>query len=100
LDRERLLNWLNQVYSTREAEVDCDRLQALLPTLVELETGGEAVLDNEGLTQVRAHLAQCPDCAEEYESLCAIVRLDNQGELPEVDESLENLEAPTTFEHV
>lgn len=99
MDRERLLKWLDQIYATQEVEFDCERLQSLLPTWVELEAGGQAALDDERLNQIRAHLAQCPDCAEEYEGLRAIVLLDSQGRLPTVEESLVEIETATTFEH-
>jgi hypothetical protein len=87
LNREQFLHWLNQVYSTHEAEMDCTRLQELLPAFVDFEVMGEP--PPEGfMAEVRAHLAQCPDCAEEYEGLLAVTRLEAEGRLPEIEDSL------------
>jgi predicted anti-sigma-YlaC factor YlaD len=92
LNQEQFLHWLNQVYSTREAELDCTQLQELLPAYVDFEvTGGKPP---EGfLAEVRAHLAQCPDCAEEYQGLLAVARLEAQGRLPEIEASLSGFDA-------
>jgi hypothetical protein len=55
-------------------EVDCDECFALLDRFVELELDGA---DSDAqLPGVRAHLAGCPACAEEHESLRALVELD------------------------
>lgn len=92
MNREQFLHWLEQIYQTREAEIDCERLQALLPAVVDFEIGGEN-LPAERLAQVRAHLAHCPDCADEYEGLRTVARLEAQGRLPQVEESLAQFEA-------
>jgi predicted anti-sigma-YlaC factor YlaD len=87
LNREQFLHWLNQVYSTREAEIGCDRLQEVLPTFVDLEVTGQP-LPEELAEEVRSHLTHCPDCAEEYAGLLALARLEAQGRLPENEASL------------
>ncbi|HET7572274.1 MAG TPA: hypothetical protein VFJ77_06340 [Gaiellaceae bacterium] len=57
-----------------ETEVDCDECFELLDRHVELELrGAPADLLLPGL---RAHLAACPACAEEHESLRALLELD------------------------
>ncbi len=96
MDRTHFLHWLNQIYATTEAEIDCDRLQALLPAYVDFEAAG----DDPGsrLPQVKAHLAQCPDCAEEYAGLRAVAELEAQGRLPSVEASLAQFEAEPTPE--
>jgi predicted anti-sigma-YlaC factor YlaD len=41
---------------------------------------------------VRAHLAQCSACHDEYQGLLAVARLEAQGRLPEAEESLAQFE--------
>jgi hypothetical protein len=99
LDRERILRWLEQVYATSEAEIDCARLQELLPAYVELAIAdGDGAEWAERVAQVQAHLAQCPDCAEEYEGLRAVAALESQGRLPTADESLQKFESTATYQ--
>ncbi len=89
MDHDRLLKWLDQVFATSESEIDCDQLQAMLPAYVEFElAGSDGAEAKERAAKVRAHLAQCPDCAEEYQALKAAVGLELQGRLPGADESL------------
>jgi anti-sigma factor RsiW len=92
LNPEQFLHWLEQIYNTSEAEIDCERLQAILPAFVDFEIGG-GNLPAERLALVRAHLAHCPDCADEYEGLRTVARLEAQGRLPQVEESLAQFEA-------
>ena len=96
MDHERFIGWLEQIYATAEAEIDCQRLQALLPTYVDLEIAGNHPADR--LPEIKVHLAQCPDCAEEYQALRAVAGLDAQNRVPEVEESLARFPAVTTPE--
>ena len=95
MNREQFLNWLEQIYTTKDAEIDCDRLQALLPAHVDFEINGENLPD-EQLAGVRTHLAQCPDCAEEYEALRTVALLEAEGGLPDPEESLARFEEAET----
>ncbi len=91
LKPEQLLHWLEQIYATQDAEIGCVRLQAFLPAYVDfVVSGGD--WPTEHLAQVRAHLAQCPACAEEYQGLQAVAQLEAQGQLPEVEEALAQFE--------
>ena len=57
-----------------EHELDCDECFAALDRYVELElVGADADVSVPGM---RAHLAGCPACAEEHESLRALLELD------------------------
>jgi len=61
-----------------EPELGCDECFAELGRFVELELAGEdADADVPGL---RAHLSGCPACAEEHESLRALLELDHATE--------------------
>lgn len=52
-------------------EVDCDTCFAELDRYVELELAGADA--DAAVPGLRAHLAGCPACAEEHESLRALV---------------------------
>jgi predicted anti-sigma-YlaC factor YlaD len=91
LNREQFFTWLEQIYATREMESDCARLQALLPAYVDFEIAG-GDLGEAHLASVRAHLAQCSACHDEYQGLLAVARLEAQGRLPEAEESLAQFE--------
>lgn len=99
---KRLIRWLEQIYATADSELSCDQLQAMLPLYVELEVAGQ--LDRARFSQIRAHLRQCSDCAQEYEGLRSVVELEAEGRLPEVEELLAQFEeaerAPEQMEPV
>jgi hypothetical protein len=66
---------LVRLLGSGEPEIDCDECFAQLDRYVELElAGGPADALIPGL---RAHLVGCPACAEEHESLRALLELDS-----------------------
>lgn len=93
MDRKQFVRWLDRIYSTCDTEIDCERLQAFLAAYADFEIAG----DDPGahLPQAKAHLAQCPDCAEEYEGLRRVAELEARGRLPPVEESLAKFGAET-----
>lgn len=62
---------LARLLGPAEAEVDCDTCFAELDRYVELEIAGADA--DAAIPGLRAHLAGCPACAEEHESLYALV---------------------------
>ncbi|HKC77518.1 MAG TPA: hypothetical protein VKB70_03935 [Gaiellaceae bacterium] len=58
-----------------EPEVDCDECFAQLDRYVELELAGSPA--DALVPGLRAHLVGCPTCAEEHESLRALLELDS-----------------------
>ncbi len=77
---------IERVYRTGENELDCQALQDLLPRYIEVEiAGGDAAGQFPG---ARAHLDQCPDCAEEYAGLRQVAKLEARGGLPEAEDLL------------
>ena len=59
-------------------EVTCDQCFELLDSYVDLEL--EGVDADARLPGLRAHLAGCPACLEDYESLRDLVRAGDAGE--------------------
>ncbi len=58
-----------------EPELDCDGCFAVLDRYVELELAGAPADDL--VPGLRAHFAGCPACAEEHESLRALLELES-----------------------
>jgi anti-sigma factor RsiW len=60
-------------------EIGCDECFELLDVYVDAEVAGR---DPEAAVPgLRAHLAGCPACAEEHDSLRALARADAEGEV-------------------
>src|SRR3954466_10047968 len=90
---DRLLQLLSHIYETKPFEIDCSRLQDLLPLYVEREFDQALPpLPDDQLAAVRFHLQQCPDCREEYEGLRALMDLAPDGELPQLDDLMTRFE--------
>jgi hypothetical protein len=51
---------------------------------VDMEVAGENAASK--LPQIKQHLDQCRACREEYETLRDLRRLENDGELPSIDD--------------
>jgi hypothetical protein len=66
---------LKRLLGSDEPEIDCDGCFAQLDRYVELQLAGEPA--DELVPGLRAHLVGCPACAEEYESLRALLELDS-----------------------
>jgi anti-sigma factor RsiW len=71
MDRRDLQQTLGRLLGPAEAEVDCDTCFDQLDRYVELEVKGADA--DAAIPGLRAHLAGCPACAEEHESLRALV---------------------------
>lgn len=71
MDRRDLQETLGRLLGPAEAEVDCDTCFDQLDRYVELEAEGADA--DAAIPGLRAHLAGCPACAEEHESLRALV---------------------------
>jgi len=62
---------LARLLGPAEPEIDCDTFFAELDRYVELELAGADA--DAAVPGLRAHLAGCPACAEEHESLRALL---------------------------
>jgi len=70
MDPRDLQQTLGRLLGPAEAEVDCDTCFEQLDRYVELEVEGADA--DAAIPGLRAHLAGCPACAEEHESLRAL----------------------------
>ena len=66
---------LNRLLGPAEPELGCDACFEQLDRYVELELAGAPA--DELVPGLRAHLVGCPACAEEHESLRALLELDS-----------------------
>jgi hypothetical protein len=64
-----------RLLGSNEPELDCDECFAQLDRYVELELAGAP--PDVYAPGLRAHLVGCPACAEEHESLRALLELDS-----------------------
>jgi hypothetical protein len=71
MKRPELKQALARLLGPGEPEVGCDQCFDLLDEFVELELAGRDA--DAALPGLRAHLAGCPACREEHESLRALV---------------------------
>jgi len=84
MNHSRFKNWLRNIRETRDEEISCTDCFELVSHFVELEiTGQDAVAK---LPQLKQHLDQCRACREEYETLRDLLRLEQKGEMPSLDD--------------
>jgi len=72
LDRQQLQRLLGFIANTHDDEIDCDECLAEMAEFAERELAGLVI--SEALRRTEAHLASCPECAEEYALLLAALR--------------------------
>jgi hypothetical protein len=66
---------IQRLLGSSEPELDCDECFAQLDRYVELELAGAPA--DALVSGLRDHLVGCPACAEEHESLRALLELDS-----------------------
>ena len=71
MERPELKQALRRLLGPTEREIGCDQCFEQLDRYVELELAGEDA--DRSIPGLRAHLAGCPACREEHESLRALV---------------------------
>ncbi len=99
MDRNQFLHWLEQIYSTHDKEIDCEKLRDFLPAYVDFEvTKSSQTPMGDRLELVAVHLAQCPDCAEEHAALFTVARMLADGNLPLAEKSLALFEEEPALE--
>ena len=75
-ERPDLTQALGRLLGPAEQELGCDACFEQLDRYVELEAAGADA--DAAVPGLRAHLAGCPACREEHDSLLALVRGDDQ----------------------
>ena len=88
MKRERFETWFRNIYETQDVEISCTECFDLVSRFVEVEISGRDVVAE--LPQVKQHLDQCRACREEYEFLRDLRRLEEDGDVPSLDD-LQNL---------
>ena len=84
MDRNRFEKWLRNIYETQEEEISCTECFDLVSRFVELEMGGQDAAAK--IPQVKQHLNQCRACRDEYETLRDLRRLEENGDMPSVED--------------
>jgi hypothetical protein len=82
--RNRFERWLQNIYHTQDEEISCSECFDSVSHFVDMEVAGENAASK--LPQIKQHLDQCRACREEYETLRDLRRLENDGELPTIDD--------------
>ncbi len=59
--------WVRQIYTTRDEELDCDGCLESVPQFVDMEIARKN--GNPRFSQVEHHLSQCPHCRDFYLTL-------------------------------
>ncbi len=98
MERKRFVQSIDRIYETAANEIDCDQLAELLPAYVEQELAHGSAAQQ--FPTVYAHLAQCPDCAEEYRGLRQVAEIEAQGELPTAEQTLAVFESKSEPEKI
>lgn len=63
---------LHMLALTRENELSCDDVYALMEEFVEAVLAGKPL--SELMASIEQHLQVCPDCRQEYETLVAMMQ--------------------------
>jgi hypothetical protein len=74
-EASRLSVWIQRVVSTQDEEIDCDELSLTIEVVVEAAARGEDV--RSALPSIAAHLDQCPDCSDWFETLVELTSTQN-----------------------
>jgi hypothetical protein len=84
MDHHRFTNWLKNIYKTRENEISCTECFDRVPRFIDLELAGEDAAGS--MPELRHHLEQCRACRDEYETLRDLRQLEENGNLPSLDD--------------
>jgi anti-sigma factor RsiW len=82
--KSRFERWLENIQKTQEEEISCSECFDLVSHYVDMELSGEDAAAR--MPKLKQHLAQCPACRAEYETLRDLQALENKGRLPSLDD--------------
>jgi hypothetical protein len=77
--KDALKHLVEDVFSTREDEIQCEEAEAMMARCAEA-----GLSDKDARDQYPAlwhHFRFCPDCAEEYRLVMALAQMENTGQL-------------------
>ena len=81
---EQFEAWLRNIYQTQDVEISCTECFDQVSHFVEVEASGRDVVAE--MQQVRQHLDQCRACRDEYEILRDLRHLEDEGDVPSLEE--------------
>lgn len=84
MQKNRFERWLQNIHNTQDEEISCSECFDRVSHFVEVELSGDDAAAK--MPQLKQHLDQCPACHAEYETLRDLQRLENNDELPSVDD--------------
>ena len=61
---ESFHEWVRQIYTTQDEELDCDGCLESVPQFVDMEIARENI--NPRFSEIEHHLSQCPQCYDFY----------------------------------
>ena len=90
MDRSRFETWLRNIFETHAEEISCTECFELVSRFVELEISGQDAAAE--MPHLKQHLNQCRACRDEYETLRDLRRLEENGEMPSVDDLQDSIQ--------
>lgn len=90
MKRDRFERWLKNIYETQDEEISCNDCFDQVSRFVELEISSQNAPAQ--MPQVQQHLDQCRACREEYETLRDLRLLEENGELPSLDDLQDSIQ--------
>lgn len=84
MKKDRFERWLKDIHETQQEEISCSECFDLVSHFVEVELSGEDAAAE--MPRLKQHLNQCAACRGEYETLRDLARLENDDQLPSLDD--------------
>jgi hypothetical protein len=100
MEFELFHQWIHQIYTTQDEELDCNELLDTIPRYVDVEIAGGAT--DPQFPGVETHLGHCPQCQDLYLTLREVALLENQQvvqpfSLGSVDDGVPQPDAPASI---
>ncbi len=84
MQKNRFERWLQNIQNTQDEEISCSECFDMVSHFVEVELSGQDAVAK--MPQVKQHLDQCPACHAEYEALRDLQCLENNDDLPSLND--------------
>ncbi len=86
MEFELFHQWIRQIYTTQDEELDCNEFLDAIPHYVDVEIAGGA--SNPHFPEVEIHLGHCPECQDLYLSLRDVALLEDQQPIQQLSPGL------------